>query len=139
MLDNKEINQSEGLVHQVDIEESVNMPLKNVWNFLFSKRGLEIWLGTWKLDKWETGITFITDNGIKGEVRVFNLYSHIRVSWQPKNWKNISILELRTITRDGKTTLHFHQEQLADRIQKEDMKRHWTMVMDDLVSALKVI
>ena len=87
------------------------MPLKEVWNFLLSKHGLQIWLGTWKLDKWETGITFITNDGIRGEVRVFNPYSHIRLLWQRENWSNITIIEIRTVSDDERTIIHIHQEQ----------------------------
>ena len=122
--------------YQIDLQTTVNTSLKATWNFLFSNQGLEIWLGTSKLDKWETGIKYIARDGIIGKVRVFSPYSHIRLSWQKGNWQNDSILHVRTISKDNKTIIRIHHEHLADKNQKEDMEIHWKEVLDRLSAIL---
>jgi uncharacterized protein YndB with AHSA1/START domain len=137
MREENDKNPSGKSSYQVDIQDTINVPARDVWNFLLSKRGLGIWLKTWKLDKWETGIHFTTEHGVKGKVRVFNPYSHIRLSWHPPHWENSSILEIRTLARNGGTLLHFHMEQLTTVAQKEEMEKYWMQVLDELFSVMK--
>lgn len=122
--------------NQVNIECTFNHSLKQVWDFLFSKKGLVIWLGTWELDKWETGITFTTHSGTKGVVRVFSPYSHIRLSWQPTDWENATILQLRLVASGENTMIHIHQEKLNGHTQKTEMERYWTHVLEELTNSL---
>lgn len=125
--------------YQIDVQTTVNTSLKETWNFLFSNEGLEIWLGTSKLDKWETGIKYTTRDGIIGKVRVFSPYSHIRLSWRKGNWQNDSILHVRTISKDNKTIIRIHHEHFADKNLKEDMEIHWKDVLDRLSAILDAL
>ena len=122
--------------YQIDLQTTVSVSVKEAWHFLFSNQGLEIWLGTSKLDKWETGIKYITRDGVNGKVRVFSPYSHIRLSWRKENWQNDSILHVRTISKDHKTIIRIHHEYLRDKKQKEDMEFHWKEVLDRLSAVL---
>lgn len=124
--------------YQLNVKRTINLPLKRVWDFLFSKKGLVIWLGTWELDKWETGITFTTNNGIKGIVRVFSPYSHIRLSWQPADWDYATILQLRLVATGDNTILLIHQDKLNDQAQLTKMERYWTNVLEELINSLEV-
>lgn len=118
--------------YQVGVRKTLDHSLEEVWNFLLSKEGLSIWLGTNQLDKWETGIEFILPDGTWGNIRVFKLYSHIRLSWKPSRWHNVSILQVRTIPKDQKTTVSFHQEHLLNEQQRNEMKMHWTRVLENI-------
>lgn len=123
--------------YQVGIRRTINLQVREVWKFLLSKQGMGIWLGTWEFDKWETGIEYFTKEGISGNIRVFKVFSHIRLSWRHKSWNNNTILQIRTIPHSGKTTLSFHQEKLFDARQREEMKQHWTRVLEELIEKLK--
>lgn len=124
---------------QVELQRTIRLPIREVWHALLSKAGLEIWLGTSELEKWETGIKFKANNGIQGKVRVFNPYTHIRLSWQYPGWKNVSILNIRTEEREkeGEVIIRIHQEQLTDKLQEKEMMGYWTKVLNDLISLLK--
>ena len=127
------------LKNQITIEQTVDRPLREVWDFLISKSGLELWLGTSQLEKWETGIAFTTRVGINGVVRVFSPYSHIRLSWQPSESQGESIVQMRVFPLGGKTKIQIHQEKLADRKQKERMEGYWEKVFKDVNSALRAL
>jgi len=123
--------------YQVGVRRTVNFPVKDVWKFLLSKKGMSIWLGTWAFDKWETGIEYLTQEGTQGLIRVFKIFSHIRLSWRRKDWIHDSILQIRTIPNAGKTIISFHQEKLLDARQRDEMKHYWTNVLEDIVKQLQ--
>ena len=136
MTENKFVGKIKSSGYQVGVQRSVDLRVEMVWEFLLSKKGMAIWLGTWEFDKWETGIEYRTKEGINGIVRAFKVYSHIRLSWHRKGWTNDSILQIRTIGRDRKTVISFHQEKLTDSIQREEMKQYWIRVVEQLVTWL---
>ncbi len=123
--------------YQVGVSRTVNLPVEDVWKFLLSKKGMSVWLGTWAFDKWETGIEYLTEEGTQGMIRVFKIFSHIRLSWRRKDWAHDSILQIRTIPNAGKTTLSIHQEKLLDAKQRDEMKHYWTHVLEDIVKQLQ--
>jgi activator of HSP90 ATPase len=124
MSENKSVGYTKDSGYQVGVRRTVNYPVKHLWKFLLSKKGMAIWLGTWEFDKWETGIEYLTHEGIRGKIRVFKVFSHIRLSWQRQDWTNRSILQIRTTPKDEKTTLSFHQEKLLNSGQRKEMKQH---------------
>jgi len=121
---------------QADARILIDLPLREVWNYLFSRQGLEIWLGTWNLDKWETGITFETDQGLHGEVRVFSSYSHIRLTWKNREWENVSIFQMRTLDLHRRTEIRIHHEGLESLVQKEAMEKHWQQILEKLKASI---
>ncbi|MBN1949870.1 MAG: hypothetical protein JW801_01625 [Bacteroidales bacterium] len=130
------IGQTKSAGYQVGVRRTVHVPLEETWNFLISKDGLELWLGTHELDKWETGIGFVSADGVSGSVRVFKVFSHIRLSCKMSEWQNESVLQLRTIPAKTGTTISFHQEQLSDATQRKMMKEHWEGILVQVLSAL---
>lgn len=123
--------------YQISVQRTIDFPLERVWDFLISKEGLIIWLGSNTFDKWETGIKFITKDGIKGKVRVFKIYSLIRLSWKMAGWDNESILQVRIIEFASKTVLSFHQEGLQDQQQRTQMKQYWLIIIEEIAAALE--
>ena len=87
--------------------------MEKAWDFLFSDKGIKIWLGKLK-NELEINKKYETENGISGLVRIFKPYSHIRISWKPKNWENSSTLQIRVLGDDEKTTIAIHQEKLLN-------------------------
>ena len=118
------------------IRKTVPFPAGTVWDFLFSDEGLSIWLGTLK-NKLELKKEFETQNGITGFVRVLTPDSHIRISWKPKTWENISTVQLRVIGKENKTTIAIHQEKLLNTEQRKEMKAYWTETIEKLTAQIK--
>ncbi|WP_257667025.1 hypothetical protein [Parapedobacter tibetensis] len=102
-----------------------------LWDFMFSDKGLKVWLG--ELNE-ELAIkrAYKTKEGIEGLVNVFTPYSHIRMNWKKKNWENISTVQVRVIGNQEKATISFHQEELLDNNQREEMKLYWNEKMAEI-------
>ncbi len=127
----KQIGKTKDVGFQFGIRKTTAISVENMWDFLFSKNGLKIWLG--KLNnELELKKEFETENGITGLVRVLKPNSHIRLLWKPKTWKNISTVQIRVIENKTKTTIAIHQEKLLNLEQRNEMKKHWTEIIEKL-------
>ena len=106
-----------------------------VWEFIFSEKGLKIWLGNLN-NELEIKKEYITDNGTEGLIRVFKPNSHIRLSWKPKHWENRSTIQIRVIDNEDKTTVAIHHENLLNSEQRVEMKLYWNKIMTQISEAL---
>jgi len=102
---------------------------------LFSDKGLKIWLGELE-GELEIKQAYKTKEGIKGFVRVFKPYSHIRMKWKKQNWENISTVQVRVMGDHEKAKVSFHQEKLLDNDQREEMKLYWNKKMTEIEKML---
>ena len=75
----KQLGQTKDAGFQFGIRKNFPVSTEKVWDFLFSKRGLKIWLGNLK-NELEIKKEYETENGISGLVRVFKASSHIRLN-----------------------------------------------------------
>lgn len=133
----KEVGRTQNAGYQAGARRTFSLSLEEAWNLLISRQGLEVWLGTSHLDKWETGLDFGGEDEVHGTVRVFKVYSHIRLSWQRRDWTGPSVLQVRIIPAGKRTTISFHQEHLPDARLREEMKAHWHSVLDELGKNLR--
>lgn len=106
-----------------------------LWDFMFSDEGLKIWLGELR-EELEIKKAYKTKEGIEGLVKVFTPYSHIRMNWKKKDWENVSTVQVRVIGNDEKATISFHQDNLLDNNQKEEMKLYWNKKMTEIENAI---
>jgi len=120
---------------QFGIRKTIPISTEKVWDFLFSENGLEIWLGKLNTEL-ELKKEFETENGITGFVRVINPNSHIRLNWKPKNWENMSTVQIRVIGNERKTTIAIHQEKLLNSEQRAEMKKYWTEIMKKITNEM---
>ena len=131
-----QVGKTKDVGFQFGIRKTIPVSNEKVWDFLFSDSGLKIWLG--KLNnKLELKKEFETENGITGLVRVFKPNSHIRLSWKPKTWKNVSTVQIRVIGNEAKTTIAIHQEKLLNSEQRNEMKNYWTEIIEKLMPELE--
>ncbi len=114
---------------QVGTRRTFAVDAATMWDFLFSAKGLGLWLGEILGDGIAEGTDLQTKSGLRIMVRVFKPHSHIRMKYQPRNWRNNSTVQIRIIDRGEKTIVSFHQEHLADLAQREEMKIHWQTVV----------
>jgi hypothetical protein len=108
---------------------------KYLWDFMFSDKGLPIWLGELN-EELNINKAYKTKEGIEGFVRIFTPYSHIRMNWKKKNWENTSIVQVRVIGNEKKATISFHQDHLSDNNQREEMKLYWNKKMIEIKNAI---
>lgn len=106
-----------------------------LWDFMFSEKGLQIWLGELE-NELELKKDFKIREGIEGHVRVFKPYSHIRMKWKKENWENFSTVQVRVMGNREKATISFHQEKLSDNDQREEMKDYWNKKMTEIENVI---
>src|SRR5690606_25136336 len=106
-----------------------------LWDYMFSEKGLKIWLGEIE-NELEIKKNYETKDGVEGFVRVFKPYSHIRMHWKKKKWENISTVQVRVIGNQEKATISFHQEKLLDKNQRDEMELFWNKKMSEIEKAL---
>ena len=131
-----QIGKTKDVGFQFGIRRTISVSSEKVWDFLFSKKGLKIWLGNFN-DELELKKELKTQNGITFFVRVFKPNSHIRLNWKPETWGNISTLQIRIIGNNEKTTIAIHQEKLLNDEQRSEMKSYWTKIIEKLRSELE--
>jgi uncharacterized protein YndB with AHSA1/START domain len=132
----KLIGQTKDSGFQIGIRKTYEISVEKVWDFLFSERGLNIWLGEMKSEGFELEKPYKTEDDIEGEIKILKPYSHIRLTWKPNEWTNISALQIRVIDLKGKTTISIHQDKLLDSEQRDEMKTHWITILEKIKEKL---
>lgn len=107
-----------------------------LWEFLVSREGVDIWLGTCPELPRERGAAYETASGTAGQIRSFRAGERIRLTWRPKDWDHDSTLQVTVSAAGTKTTLRFHQEWLADADERELQRAYWQDVIERLITAL---
>ncbi len=122
---------------QFGLQKTFPISEHSAWDFMFSVKGLKIWLGELKTDL-EPKKSYRTKDGIEGHVRVFKPNSHIRMNWKKSDWENMSTVQVRVIRKGtNKTVISFHQEKLTDSKQRTEMKEYWNEKMDKITTEIK--
>ncbi len=135
----KQVGKTKDVGFQFGIRQSFGVSAEKAWDFMFSDKGLKIWLGDLKNDL-VAKENYLTQNGIEGFVRVFKPNSHIRINWKKKDWTNISTVQVRIIEKGiNKSIISFHQEKLVDVKQREEMKKYWSEKMDRIASEMELL
>ena len=131
----KIVGQTKDVGFQFGLRKTFQLPQDQVWEFMFSPTGLDIWLGKLATEL-ELNKSFRTESGIEGHVRVLKPLSHVRMSWKKPEWDQSSTLQVRIMGNEKKTTISFHQEKLTDGDQRKEMKEYWDVVMSELTARL---
>jgi len=121
---------------QIGVSETLPYPAEQVWDFLVSREGTEIWLGPGADLPREKGKGYETENGTTGEIRSFADGDRVRLTWRPKDWDHDSTVQVRLSGGGAKTTLRFHQEWLSGPEEREEQRTYWKEVLERVVAAL---
>ena len=127
----KRVGQTKNVGFQFGIRRTFPISTEMAWQYLFSDKGLNTWLGKLTTE-FELKKEFQTKDGVIGFVRIFKPNSHIRLNWKRKEWENLSTVQIRVIGNKNKVTISFHQEKLYDSIQRDEMKEYWNKIIDEI-------
>ncbi len=132
-MDNpKIIGQTKTVGFQVGVRRIFPISQEGAWNLVTSQDGLNFWLGESTNIILEPGQKYITKFGT-GEIRVVKPLQQLRLTWQKIGWEKASTVQVRIIpSSNNKTTISFHQEKLSDENVREEMKKYWKKVLDEL-------
>jgi uncharacterized protein YndB with AHSA1/START domain len=120
--------------YQIGVRRRVPASEERVWAALLSSAGLRIWLGG--VAPVEEGARFAFPNGTSGEIRVYQPWSHVRLTWRRPDWDAPSYLQVRVIPARTGTTLSFHQDHLRGPADRTAMRAHWEQVIEQLRARL---
>lgn len=121
---------------QIGVQRSIPAPVGDVWDFLTSPDGLDLWLGPGARPTLETGSPYRTADGTEGRVRSVRPGDRLRVSWRPADWDHDSIVQVAVAPNVTGTAVRFHQERLSGPDERSEMRAHWTRVLGTLAHAL---
>ena len=122
---------------QIGVSRTVAASVPAVWRLLTTPRGLAIWLGAGVELPTVRGGAYVTDTGVRGEVRSYRRNDRIRITWQPADWSHDSTVQVALEDKGDRTVLRFHQERLADATERERQRAHWMSVVDRLQAELE--
>ncbi|WP_274361434.1 SRPBCC family protein [Paenibacillus thermotolerans] len=124
--------------YQIGVRRTLPITKEQAWDYLTSPEGLQSWLGDAPGISFAAGERYRTAEGTTGEMRVVKPYEQIRMKCRFAQWEKESTLQIRIIPAgERKTTVSFHQENLADGIVREEMKRRWELVLDRLADSFQ--
>jgi uncharacterized protein YndB with AHSA1/START domain len=110
----------------------VKASIDDVWRFLLSEEGLALWLGEGIALPLEKGQTYETAGGTTGEIRSLRPHDRVRLTWKPRSRQKDATVQIAlTATRSG-TTIRFHTERLDNAEEREQMRRHWVAIADEV-------
>jgi ribosome-associated translation inhibitor RaiA len=123
------IGKTKATSYQVGIRKTFPVTQHEAWQYLFSDKGIQTWLGYYGSLDWVRGQEYITKYGTHICVRIHKELSHVRLKYRKKNWDNNSTIQLRIIPAKTGITISFHQENLNGAAQRQEMKIHWDKVL----------
>lgn len=127
---------------QMGLRKTVPVTQEKAWRFFLSEEGIRLWFGTLESGL-QTGVDMRTKEGFEGRVTTFVEGSHFRMKWKKPGWDHFSLLQVRLMPagspKGSATTFAFHQDQLQDEQEREEMKRHWRNVMQQLEASLSQV
>lgn len=123
---------------EIGVTKTIKGDPKKIWDFLMSAKGREIWLGKSTDFRLAPKATYKTTNGATGEIRTLHRGERLRLTWQAKNWKQPSTLQVTVTPRKSTngTCIRFHQEKLSSKKEREAMRKHWQEVLENITDGI---
>ena len=119
---------------ELGVRRTVDAPIEEVWEY-FVVDGLSTWLGDTTLGL-HKGDTYLTADGVSGEIVSRTDQLRLRITWQPEDWDHDSTVQVTLMQSSTGTTIALHQERLASAAEREQMLEHWTGVLSQVIDDL---
>jgi uncharacterized protein YndB with AHSA1/START domain len=117
---------------ELGVRRTLPIGTGRAWELLMTQPGLGHWLGHGVEPSFKKGDTFKTKEKTTGEIRSYEQGSLIRLRWQPSKWDFASTVQIRVTPAKRGATISFHHEKLENGDQREQMRTHWSKVLDQL-------
>lgn len=122
---------------EIGVRRTFAVDTREAWVLLTTQPGLGDWLGHGvDASAFAKGATFVTEEGVRVEIRSYSEGSLIRLRRQPPGANFASTLQLRVQPAKTGATISFHHERLENGDQREAMRVHWSAVLDRLGARL---
>lgn len=131
-LGKRVLGQTQDAGFEIGIQRTISIDSAELWEWLLSAEGAEVWLGIRTEIPARKGANFSSRDG-SYEVRSIVEGRKIRLRKVYDN--SISTIQLYLTPKKEKTALLVHHEKLENSTQREKMKRQW----QDILQAVKTI
>ncbi|MFK9093756.1 SRPBCC domain-containing protein [Bacillus salipaludis] len=130
----KIVGQTKSVGFQVGVRRTFPISQEKAWEMVTSE---EIWLATSTKINLQPGEKYVTTTG-EGEIRIVKPLQQLRLTWKKNGWEKYSTIQVRIIPKEStKTTISFHQENLSDQYEREEMKQYWESVLKTIGERIK--
>ncbi len=107
---------------------------KILWKYLFSPKGLQVWLKPLSGFKLAKGAMYETEGGVFGEVRTFKSPERLRLTWQESDADRSTVVQVYVKQRPhGKSAIWVQHEKIPNGREKARLREHWKQVLEDLI------
>lgn len=111
---------------------------KTLWKFVFSAKGLQIWLRPIAGIRLEKGFVYETEDGVFGEIRTFKPFERLRMTWQDSDAEKASLVQLQFVSRPGKKCIFaLSHEKLRNNRERQMQRAFWKERMESLKAAIR--
>ena len=123
-MEQRQVGKTRDAGWQIGVSRTVHVDLDTAWDFLISQPGIAIWLGSGVEPPLRVGDGYVTDAGVRGEVRSVRERDRVRMTWQPPDRSKAATLQVALRQAATGCTFRFHAERLADSDERERMRSH---------------
>lgn len=132
----KEVGLTQDSGWQVGVRKTLPIALKDAWDFLLSDNIVRLWLGAAQDVRFEQGAEFNLKDGTHIRITVVRPGSHLRLQFQPIDYSQPAIIQVRLIASGQSTVFAFHQERLPDWEARQARKYDFQQALDDFQAIL---
>lgn len=126
------VGQTKTVGFQVGVRRTFPITQEKAWELITSENGLKRWLKAEKEIIFQPGQKYRSENS-EGEIRIVKPFEQLRLTWRRADWQKPSTVQVRAIPKEAnKTTISFHQENLTDENAREEMKKYWETIQEEI-------
>ena len=130
-------NQTLKGTYTTTVTKSVKISVKELFNFLLSTKGQNIWLKPLYPVKIAANQNFECEGGIFGEFRTITANKKLRLTWINEDWPQKTVVQINLYLKPGKKTMIVISHiDLPTLKAKTAMHARWRKAVDDIFAAL---
>lgn len=116
---------------EIGVHRTLPASTVEAWDMIMTALGLDP-----EPPIYEKGLTLETTDKTHIEIRSYVQGSMIRMKWRPADWDFQSTLQIRVLPARTGATISVHHEWLQNAHQREQMRRHWTALLEGFKASL---
>jgi uncharacterized protein YndB with AHSA1/START domain len=124
MVNDRQVGLTEDAGWQIGVQRTVRAPIEEVWDYLTSPVGQDVWVGEGARLGEVLGESYDADDGTHGELRSRRRHDRIRLTWWPTGWDHDSTVQVTVRATQKGTAIRFHQERLTSADERAQMRSH---------------
>lgn len=123
--------------YQITTTKTFKVDGKQVWKFMASSEGIQIWLAPMSKFQLSPKSVFEREDGIYGEIRTMKAPERVRFTWRDGDEGKPTVVQVFVSHRkNGTSILCFNHEKLTDGRIKEQLREHWRSVLEQIYAAV---